>query len=101
MTTTASIPQGTVVASAASGANLPLASMSVAKAAVLFLGASAVTLVAMRMAFGNGKEIPVIRVDALEVVKIYVGYQVINIPVKLLAFHFHGHSLSQAVLTFT
>lgn len=100
MSTTMTIPQGTPNATGAPGASAPAAQMSVAKSAVLFLGVSIAGLVAFRYAFGE-KGLPPMRVDATEVAKVYLAYQAFNIPLKLIAFHYHGHSWSQAVLTFT
>lgn len=99
-TAATTVPQGTPANSAAPGASAPLASMSVAKSAVVFLGVSVAGLVALRLAFGE-RELPGIRVDALEVTKIYLAYQAFNVPLKLIAFRYHGHAWSQTVLTFT
>lgn len=98
--TAASVPQGTVTQGGAPGSAAPLSTLGVAKSALVFLGASVAGLVVLRIAFG-GRELPAIRVDALEVAKVWAAYQTFNIPLKLVAFHYHGHAFSQAILTFT
>lgn len=95
------IPQGRTAVTGPTGSNLPGSSMSVTKSAVVFLVVAVVGLGVFRWLLTEGERLAPMRVDVTEVVKIYLSYQVINVPMKLLAFHFHGHSFSQAILTFT
>lgn len=99
--TTNVVTRQTTAATGAPGAAAPMASMSVTKAAVVFLVFSIVGLALFRWLLTEGERLAPMRVDATEVIKIYLSYQAINVPMKLLAFHFHGHSFSQAILTFT
>lgn len=99
--TTATIPQGRTATTAPAGASAPLSTFGVLKSALVFLGVSIGGLVALRLAFGEGAQLPKMRVDATEVAKVWAAYQTINIPLKIIAFHYHGHSFSQAILTFT
>lgn len=94
-------PQGTPATSGAPGAGAPLSTLGVAKSAVVFLGASVVGLVGLRVLFGGKAELPPMRIDALEVAKVWMAYETFNIPLKLVAYHFHGHSFSQSILLFT
>lgn len=100
---TSTATQVTAVAGTAGppGSGAPGASMSVTKQALIFLLFSFAGLAAFRILLTEGERLAPMRVDVTEVIKVYLSYQVINVPVKLLAFHFHGHSFSQSILTFT
>lgn len=90
-------PSGPVAQSAAPGAAGAGAQMGVDKAALVLLVTAVGGLVGLRLLFG-GKGLPPMRVDASEAIKVFLAYQTINIPLKLLAYHFHGHQASQAYI---
>lgn len=91
-------PGAAPVATAAPGAQGPGAQVGVDKAALLILGTSIVGLVALRVIFGKGPGLPGMRVDATEVIKVWLAYETVNIPLKLLAYHWYGHQVSQAYI---
>lgn len=92
---------GTTPYSAAPGSGLPGATMAVGTTALVFLGVSIAGLVGLRLAFGKGVGLPPMRVDASETAKVFLSYQAINIPLTLIAYHYHGHKWSQTYLLFT
>lgn len=99
--TTAGVTTGVAGTAGAPGSGAPGAQMSVTKQALLFLVVAVGGLTAFRLLFHEGERLAPMRVDVTEVIKVYLSYQAINVPMKLVAFHYHGHSFSQAILTFT
>ena len=86
----------------APGAGGPAAGMAVGTSALVFLGVSVAGLVGLRLLLGEGGDrLPGLRIDAAEVAKVYLAYQTFNIPLKLVAYHWHGHKWAQTVLLFT
>jgi hypothetical protein len=91
------IPSGTTTASAAPGAAGPGGSMSILSAVAITLGTGIVGLVVLRKLFG-GKDLPPVRIDAINAFNVYWSWLVIDGTLKLVAYHFHGHKLAQAYL---
>ena len=58
----------------------------------------AAILVGLRLIFGSKDKLPPLRVDATNVVNIYMSWLVMNGAVKLIAYKYHGHKVAQAFL---
>lgn len=83
----------------APGSGVIGAGMPVAKSALVFLGVSVAGVVGLRLLFGQkGSSLPPMRVDASEVAKVFFAYQTLNIPLRILAYKYHGHSWAQTYL---
>jgi hypothetical protein len=91
------IPQGTTTASAAPGASGPGGQMSILSGVIVTLGTGLVGLVVLRKVFG-GKDLPPVRIDAVNAFNIYWSWLVIDGTLKLVAYKYHGHKLAQAYL---
>ena len=89
---------GIPTVSAAPGATGPAAGIPMAGAIATTILAPAAALVALRLIFGSKDKLPPLRVDATNVINIYMSWLVANGAVKLLAYKYHGHKLAQAYL---
>lgn len=83
----------------APGSNLPGANIPTTAAILIPLGLGFAALFAVyKVAGATGEKLPPIRVDAANMLSIYASWYVVQIPLKLAAYKFHGHSISQAFL---
>lgn len=89
---------GVPTQSAAPGATGPAAGMPMAAAVATTIIVPAAILVGLRLIFGAKDKLPPLRVDATNVVNIYMSWLVMNGAVKLLAYRYHGHKVAQAFL---
>ncbi len=92
------IPSGVTAAGAAPGATGPLATMSLPKAAIGAMGIAAGGYVVLVVLFRRGRELPPLRIDATAALAAFFGVEVFRITVNTVAYHWHGHSWSQAWL---
>jgi hypothetical protein len=105
LNTQISDPSGSVggVAGAAGtaspGGTGPGAQMSMTNAVVLTIGTAAAGLLALGIVFRKGGvKLPPLRVDAANAINVYFSWLLVNGTLKLVAYHWHGHKVSQAFL---
>ena len=89
---------GVPSASAAPGATGPAANIPMAGAIATTILVPAALLVGLRLVFGSKDKLPPLRVDATNVVNVYMSWLVMNGAVKLIAYRYHGHKIAQAFL---
>jgi hypothetical protein len=89
---------GVPTSSAAPGATGPAAGIPMAGAAATTILVPAAILVGLRLIFGSKDKLPPLRVDATNVVNVYMSWLVMNGAVKLIAYRYHGHKIAQAFL---
>jgi hypothetical protein len=81
------------------GAGAPGANISMTYAVVVPLAVAGAGLAVLWKLFRReGVGLPPLRIDAANVVNIYLSWMVLNVPLKLLAYQYHGHKLAQAYL---
>jgi hypothetical protein len=84
--------------STAPGAAGPAGNMPMATAVITTIVVPVIGLFALRLIFGSKDKLPPLRVDATNAVNIYFSWLVIQGSLKLVAYRYHGHKLSQAFL---
>lgn len=89
---------GVQTSSSAPGASGPAAGIPMASAVATTILVPAAILVGLRLIFGSKDKLPPLRVDATNVVNIYMSWLVMNGAVKLIAYKYHGHKIAQAFL---
>ena len=87
------------MASLPNGAGAPGANISMTYAVVVPLATAGIGLAVLWKLFRReGVSLPPLRVDAANVVNVYLSWMILNVPIKLLAYQYHGHKLAQAYL---
>jgi hypothetical protein len=87
------------VASTAPGALGPLGQISMTQAVLIPLGTAAVGLGALYWLFRKGGvKLPPLRIDAANVLNVYFSWLILDVPITMLAYKYHGHKVSQAFL---
>jgi len=83
-----------------SGSGGPGANMPMTSAVLIPLGMAAAGLGGLYWLFRRegGAGLPPLRVDAANAVNVYLSWMLLNVPLKLLAYKYHGHKVSQAFL---
>jgi hypothetical protein len=95
----APIPNGQMPATAGPGSTGPGAQMSMTSAVLLTIGVAAGGLVGLGLIFRKGQKVlPPLRIDAANAINIYFSWLLIDGTLKLVAYRYHGHKLSQAYL---
>lgn len=85
--------------SAPNGASAPGAAMPMSSAVLIPLGIGVAGLAVLYTLFRReGKQLPPLRVDAANAINAYLSWLVIQTPLKLLAYKYHGHKVAQAYL---
>ena len=100
MNTYVSAPQGAAPqATAAPGATAPLANVSMTQAVIIPLATAGVGLGVLYYLFRRGGvKMPPLRVDAANALNVYFSWLLIDVPVTMLAYKYHGHNVAQAYL---
>lgn len=91
-------PGGAIPPTTAPGATGPASTIGVDKAAITLVILAVGGLVGMRLVFGKKGSLPPMRVDASEALKIWLAYQTINVPLKVICYKYYGHQAAQAYL---
>lgn len=92
---------GVTAASApgAPGSGGPGSNISMTSAVLIPMGTAAVGLAVLWKLFKReGAGLPPLRVDPASAAAAYFSWLLIQTPVKLLAYKYHGHKLAQAIL---
>lgn len=100
MNTYVSAPQGQPAqATAAPGAGAPLANISMTQAVIIPLATAGVGLGVLYYLFRRGGvKMPPLRIDAANALNVYFSWLLIDAPLTLLAYKYHGHKVAQAYL---
>jgi hypothetical protein len=81
------------------GASLPGATISMTGAVLIPLGIGVGGLAVLYHLFRReGGALPPLRVDAANAINVYLSWLLIQTPIKLMAYKYHGHKVAQAVL---
>ena len=91
-------PPSQAIPTTAPGATGPGSTIGVDKAAITLIILAVGGLVGLRLVFGKKGSLPPMRVDASEAVKIWLAYQTINVPLKVICYKYYGHQAAQAYL---
>lgn len=84
---------------APNGAGAPLANISMSSAVLLPLGVGVGGLAILYHLFRReGGQLPPLRVDAANAINAYLSWLLIQTPIKLMAYKYHGHKVAQAIL---
>lgn len=90
---------GVTASTGVAGSSGPGANMGMGSAVALTLGAAAAGLLGLGLVFRRkGEGLPALRVDAANALNVYFSWLLIDGTLKVIAYHFHGHKLSQAYL---
>ena len=89
---------GTGAMAAPNGSGAPGANMPMGAAVLVPLAGGAIGLAVLYNLFRREGGLPPLRIDAANAMNVYFSWLVINVPLKLLAYKYHGHKLSQAFL---
>lgn len=101
MNTYVSDPSGPTpaVASSAPGAQGPLGQISMTQATLIPLLTGVVGLAGLYWLFRKGGvKLPPLRIDAANALNVYFSWLVIDVPITMLAYKYHGHKVAQAFL---
>jgi hypothetical protein len=92
-------PPGNAAPGAApNGGSAPLAQVSMSTAVFVPLGTAALGLAGLYYLFRRQGGLPPLRVDAANALNVYFSWMLINVPLKVLAYKYHGHKVAQAYL---
>ncbi len=81
------------------GSGAPLAGVPTVASILIPLGIGFGVLFGVyKLAGAAGEKLPPVRVDTANALNIYASWYVVQIPLKLLAYKFHGHNVAQAFL---
>jgi hypothetical protein len=81
------------------GQGLPGANMPMTTAVLIPLAVGGVGLAVLYNLFRReGGKLPPLRVDAANALNVWFSWLVIQTPLKLLAYKYHGHKVAQALL---
>lgn len=80
------------------GGSAPLAQVSMTTAVFVPLLTAAGGLAALYYLFRREGGLPPLRVDAANALNVYFSWMLINVPLKVIAYKYHGHKVAQAYL---
>ena len=81
------------------GAGAPLANIDMRGAILIPLSIGVAGLGTLYYLFRReGAGLPPLRVDAANAINAYLSWLLIQTPIKLLAYKYHGHRVTQAIL---
>jgi hypothetical protein len=85
---------------APNGAGAPLAQISMTGAVLipLLIGAGGLGVLYTLFRREGAESLPPLRIDAANALNAYLSWLLIQTPIKLLAYKYHGHKVSQAIL---